>query len=707
MKRRTSEFLHFFAVGTLLWLMIPVYVDAQLSPSIFVKKVKSGALQVDPSRSIGEAFDNFFARPNWRSFKGKDSANVVEFTGGFSFDGKNSEALFQFTMTDDGFKLSYGEINGVAMNPLVMGVFIQRIYEAARRGGDSVSDTAPRGDAVPVSDPCEYQKMVELFAPERFGQFVFKPCYEALAPGNMKASLAESYLKQCNRISKKLYSAALCGPLDRLQEEHDNLTGAVHRFEFAVANCAALARRELDGGNVSEYGDRWMAVSRAWQAINRAYIEVHNELIPLTPSKEEQENNLAEAEEKPAKNAASPSPAETNGESAPSTPPANDSNVDFFDKPISSGAEESKPENGTEEESPLFSAVRENNFEQVNKLIQKKTDVNIRNKDGKSPLIQAIFLAQSETAKLLVDAGADLECRDNHGQTPLFIAASLNNAEIVKILLDAGAEKNTKNDLGYSPLHSVANMGHAEIAKTLLDAGIDADATDPSGFTPLHFAAYGGHIDVVKALLEAGANKNKRDDINSLSAIEWAQQGGRQDIVNLLSSKKLLEKDGFTLSLLSIDRQSDEEFSSFKVNLLVDKKISGDNNESKNRSAGGSINVVLKDFSFNKSAVITKYKSMLTMTGSADGFQNSFSTPVIKGADLRRLGIPTREIENIDFTVIISGGSSLKVNIPDSVPPDMVTPEMLMRSMSTEDPGENGLSETVTIDSDTIREFMN
>lgn len=345
MKRRASDTLPIFAVGMLFWLILPVDAGAQLSTSDSLKQVKNGSLQIDPGRTIGETFDRFFTHPDWNCFKGKDSSNVVEFTGGFSFNGRDSEALIQFTVTDDGFKLSYSEINGVAVSPLLMGVFIQRIYEeASSHDGDYSRNAEASRKNETISDPYEYQKIIEPFAAERFGRIMFKPCYEALAPGSLNVSLAESYLKRNSKMFENLYGAELVGPLTRLQKEHDNLTGAVYRFEFAVADCIVLAKRGLDGANISEYSKSWTAISRAWRAVNRAYIEVHNGLIPLTPTKDERKKDSAEAEKKPSKKAAAPLPAETDGGPASTTTPTNGSEVDFFDKPISTAADNPKPQ---------------------------------------------------------------------------------------------------------------------------------------------------------------------------------------------------------------------------------------------------------------------------------------------------------------------------------------------------------------------------
>eukprot|EP00640_Fibrocapsa_japonica_P009059 CAMPEP_0113951316 /NCGR_PEP_ID=MMETSP1339-20121228/85488_1 /TAXON_ID=94617 /ORGANISM="Fibrocapsa japonica" /LENGTH=54 /DNA_ID=CAMNT_0000959521 /DNA_START=119 /DNA_END=283 /DNA_ORIENTATION=+ /assembly_acc=CAM_ASM_000762 len=50
-------------------------------------------------------------------------------------------------------------------------------------------------------------------------------------------------------------------------------------------------------------------------------------------------------------------------------------------------------------------------------------------------------------------------------------------------------------------------------------------------------AAGQGHAQIVSALLEAGADPNM-EDTHGQTALAWAQQGGSQEVVNILQPVK-------------------------------------------------------------------------------------------------------------------------------------------------------------------------
>ena len=62
--------------------------------------VRDGHFNMNPSIKIGNAFDQYFKNGNWKAFKAADNADVVEFTGEFTWDLEliaviaNNELLF-------------------------------------------------------------------------------------------------------------------------------------------------------------------------------------------------------------------------------------------------------------------------------------------------------------------------------------------------------------------------------------------------------------------------------------------------------------------------------------------------------------------------------------------------------------------------------------------------------------------------------------
>ena len=91
-------------------------------------------------------------------------------------------------------------------------------------------------------------------------------------------------------------------------------------------------------------------------------------------------------------------------------------------------------------------------------------------------------------------------------------------------------------------LRTAAMMGDADkVASLLAEANqaagapklLDINSADDHGLTALLYAVIAGHPKCVAALLEAGADK-AREDVSGCTALDWARDEGRDDIVKLL-----------------------------------------------------------------------------------------------------------------------------------------------------------------------------
>jgi ankyrin repeat protein len=72
--------------------------------------------------------------------------------------------------------------------------------------------------------------------------------------------------------------------------------------------------------------------------------------------------------------------------------------------------------------------------------------------DGSTALHLATWGDKEDIAKLLIDRKADVNARDKWGATPLHEAAKQENSTVVKLLLDAKADVNAKDKRGKTPL---------------------------------------------------------------------------------------------------------------------------------------------------------------------------------------------------------------------------------------------------------------
>ena len=95
----------------------------------------------------------------------------------------------------------------------------------------------------------------------------------------------------------------------------------------------------------------------------------------------------------------------------------------------------------------LHQAVKENNLQNVKKLIELGADVNQQNRVGFTFLHMAVIICNNELTRLLIELGADINKQNKDGDTSLHYAVMFNN-EIVSLLVAGGADITIKNKLG-------------------------------------------------------------------------------------------------------------------------------------------------------------------------------------------------------------------------------------------------------------------
>uniref|UniRef100_G3Q1W8 Euchromatic histone-lysine N-methyltransferase 1b n=1 Tax=Gasterosteus aculeatus aculeatus TaxID=481459 RepID=G3Q1W8_GASAC len=96
-------------------------------------------------------------------------------------------------------------------------------------------------------------------------------------------------------------------------------------------------------------------------------------------------------------------------------------------------------------------ATEYKHVDQVNLLLCKGADINIRDKEENICLHWAAFSGSVEIAELLLNARCDLQAVNIHGDSPLHIAARENRFECVTLFLTRGADVFLKNREGETP----------------------------------------------------------------------------------------------------------------------------------------------------------------------------------------------------------------------------------------------------------------
>lgn len=177
----------------------------------------------------------------------------------------------------------------------------------------------------------------------------------------------------------------------------------------------------------------------------------------------------------------------------------------------------------TEQESAALVAI-------VKLLIERKSDVNARDKGNDTPLSYAVrWRGNIEGAKVLLANGANMAAKlpglqglGGSGGTALHQAVAAVDLDMVKFLIESKADVNAKDGAGNTPLITNAETsGHTqqpEIAKALIAAGAAVNTQNIYGETAL-FKASQESVELVQVLLANGADPN----LNNRQGVSPAQ----------------------------------------------------------------------------------------------------------------------------------------------------------------------------------------
>ncbi|XP_046649363.1 uncharacterized protein LOC124340776 [Daphnia pulicaria] len=172
-------------------------------------------------------------------------------------------------------------------------------------------------------------------------------------------------------------------------------------------------------------------------------------------------------------------------------------------------------------------------------------DIHDRYENGETPLCFAIRGNNANVVECLLEKGADPTTGDNNGNTPLQVAVALHkDLKILDLLVERGKVdlNDSNNTPGDTALHMAIKTSNVTAARFLLSKGANPNvANKKNGVTPLHLAAgYAKNMDIVELL----ANHKDLDvhalDVKGQNALHYAKKnkhGQSEIIINLLKEK--------------------------------------------------------------------------------------------------------------------------------------------------------------------------
>lgn len=165
--------------------------------------------------------------------------------------------------------------------------------------------------------------------------------------------------------------------------------------------------------------------------------------------------------------------------------------------------------------SPLWQAVRRDDGDVIQALLETGADPNVPSQFGSTPLIEAIN--RGALLRLLIEHGADVNqptpayTEDHAGRplewatSPLLIAITESSREVVDLLIEAGANVGNPEDLRAVPSDEIYSIYRHDSWRTrrLIELGVPPFQSTDYGSTPLHTVARDPMaIDILDILLK-------------------------------------------------------------------------------------------------------------------------------------------------------------------------------------------------------------
>mmetsp|Transcript_27649 Transcript_27649/g.87653 ORF Transcript_27649/g.87653 Transcript_27649/m.87653 type:complete len:714 (-) Transcript_27649:107-2248(-) len=166
-------------------------------------------------------------------------------------------------------------------------------------------------------------------------------------------------------------------------------------------------------------------------------------------------------------------------------------------------------------------------IEIIDGLLQKGSDVNARDEQGRTALHFAAYAGNLGGIEALLGAGADVDALSDDLDSPLHYAAMCNQVNAMEALLEAGADVQLKNMDDRSPLFvsilsAEASNAALRILSLLKLQGADVNEVDTAGETGLHLCARAGYPHLIGVQSGLGANANVRRTSDGRTPIHTA-----------------------------------------------------------------------------------------------------------------------------------------------------------------------------------------
>ena len=131
--------------------------------------------------------------------------------------------------------------------------------------------------------------------------------------------------------------------------------------------------------------------------------------------------------------------------------------------------------------------------------------------DSKSPFLKAVKEQNMNEVESLLDGGKNVNETDSLGNNAIFYALLSDNTQILNLLIRRGINCNYPNQAGRYPLLYAVDKLDSNVVKALVDAGANVNVSDNEGLTAVMIASYRKSVAMLKALNRYNASFSVKD----------------------------------------------------------------------------------------------------------------------------------------------------------------------------------------------------
>jgi ankyrin repeat protein len=165
--------------------------------------------------------------------------------------------------------------------------------------------------------------------------------------------------------------------------------------------------------------------------------------------------------------------------------------------------------------------INRGNIKQIAFILDQRSPVDSRNRDGDTALHIAVRTNQKESGEYLLVRGANIFSLNSKGESPLYLALGTGNS--YEWIINS-TTINAKDGLGNTMLHYAAEWELNNSIPIMIKSGINVDTQNATGQTPLFMAVKSDNLQTIRLFIENNASLNARDSQGNTAlhaAVRW------------------------------------------------------------------------------------------------------------------------------------------------------------------------------------------